>query len=40
MIGKDSKEEIELYGPWAWIAGIIIAAVIFGIMFGLAGGFS
>ena len=39
MIGRDSKQELEAYGPWPWIVGYIVAAVLAGLMFGLATGF-
>lgn len=39
MIGRDSKEQLEAYAPWPWIVGYLLAAVLAGLMFGLARGF-
>jgi hypothetical protein len=39
MIGRDNKQELEAYSPWSWIAGYILAAIMAGVMFGLATGF-
>jgi len=36
MIGRDSKEDLNAYGLAPWIFGIVIAALIFGVMFGFA----
>lgn len=36
MIGRDSREDIDGYGPWPWIMGVVLAATIVGLMFGLA----
>lgn len=36
MIGRDSSEDIDGYGKWPWVLGLVLAGVIIGIMFGLA----
>jgi hypothetical protein len=36
MIGRDSHEDINGYGIWPWLFGLVMAAVIIGLMFGLA----
>jgi tetrahydromethanopterin S-methyltransferase subunit F len=40
MIGRDSKADLNAYGPWPWIAGVVLAAVLIGVMFALARGFA
>jgi len=39
MLGRDSKQELNAYGPWPWLMGYVAAAIIAGLMFGLADGF-
>ena len=39
MIGRDSKQELEAYKPWPWIAGYVLAGILAGLMFGLSTGF-
>jgi hypothetical protein len=39
MFGRNSKQELETYGPWPWLTGYVLVAVIAGLMFGLATGF-
>ncbi|EPX78732.1 hypothetical protein [Salipiger mucosus] len=36
MIGRDTREDIDGYGAWPWVLGLVIVAVIVGLMFGLA----
>ncbi|AUC53872.1 MAG: dihydroxy-acid dehydratase [Sagittula sp.] len=36
MIGRDSREDIDGYGIWPWLLGLVLVAVIIGIMFGAA----
>jgi len=36
MIGRDSKQDLDAYGLKPWIAGLVIAAVLIGVMFGFA----
>ena len=38
MIEQDDREAGSEYGPWAWIAGFVLAGVIMVLMFTLAGG--
>ncbi|SIO31361.1 dihydroxy-acid dehydratase [Vannielia litorea] len=33
MIGRDSHDDINGYGIWPWIGGIVLAAVIIWLMF-------
>lgn len=28
MIGRDSREDIDGYGPWPWIGGIVLTAAL------------
>lgn len=36
MIGRDSREDREAYGPWPWIAGVVLVVVMIWLMFALA----
>ena len=36
MIGRDSRDDIDGYGPWPWIGGLVLTAILLGLMFGLA----
>ncbi|MCB1333690.1 MAG: dihydroxy-acid dehydratase [Roseivivax sp.] len=36
MIGRDSRDDIDGYGIWPWVLGLVLTAVLFGLMFGLA----
>ncbi|MGP6087939.1 dihydroxy-acid dehydratase [Antarctobacter jejuensis] len=36
MIGRDSRQDIDGYGVWPWLLGLVMVAVIVGLMFGLA----
>lgn len=36
MIGRDSHQDINGYGPWPWIFGLVLAAVIIWLMFAYA----
>jgi len=36
MMGRDGESEIMAYGYKAWLAGLVLAAVILGILFGFA----
>ena len=40
MIGRDSKADLNAYGLWPWITGLVVAAVLNGMMFVLARGFA
>ena len=40
MIGRDSKADLNAYGLWPWICGLILAGVLISIMFALARGFA
>ncbi|MGF1595010.1 MAG: hypothetical protein ACFCUW_17140 [Kiloniellaceae bacterium] len=40
MIGRDSKADMDAYGLWAWGAGVLLAALLIGVMFALAKGFA
>lgn len=40
MIGRDSKADLDAYGLWPWGAGILVAAMLIGLMFALAKGFA
>jgi hypothetical protein len=40
MIGRDSKADLNVYGLWPWITGLVVAAVLIGMMFVLARGFA
>ncbi|MPZ10722.1 MAG: dihydroxy-acid dehydratase [Kiloniellaceae bacterium] len=40
MIGRDSKADLNAYGFWPWITGLVVAAVLIGMMFVLARGFA
>lgn len=36
MIGRDSREDMDSYGIWPWVVGVVLALVIFSLMFILA----
>lgn len=36
MIGRDTRDDIDGYGIWPWLLGLVLIAIIFGLMFGLA----
>lgn len=36
MIGRDSHEDINGYGKWPWVLGLVLAAAIVFIMFAFA----
>ena len=36
MIGRDSKDDIDGYGFWPWIGGVVLAAVLIWVMFAFA----
>jgi len=40
MIGRDSKADMDAYGLWPWAGGVLIAALLIGVMFALAKGFA
>ncbi len=41
MIDEDAHDdEIRMYGPWTWIAGLAFGAFIIFVMFSLSDGFS
>jgi hypothetical protein len=33
MIGRDSRDDLDAYGLWPWIGGLVLAGVIISIMF-------
>lgn len=33
MIGRDSREDLDAYGPWPWIGGLALAILLIGVMF-------
>lgn len=33
MIGRDSREDMDAYGPWPWIAGVAFALFLIWILF-------
>ena len=40
MIGRDSKADMDAYGLWPWVTGVLLAAALIGVMFALAKGFA
>jgi hypothetical protein len=40
MIGRDSKADMNAYGLWPWIGGVILAGALIGLMFVRARGFA
>jgi hypothetical protein len=36
MIGRDSHDDINGYGIWPWLLGVVLAAVIIFVMFAFA----
>ncbi|MXN64209.1 dihydroxy-acid dehydratase [Stappia sp. GBMRC 2046] len=36
MVGRDGESDIMAYGYTAWVAGVVLAAIISGLLFGLA----
>ena len=40
MIGRDSQEDRDAYGPWPWIGGLVFAAVLIMVMFKFAASIS
>ena len=40
MIGRDSKADLNAYGLWPWICGLLLAAGLIALMFALARGFA
>jgi len=36
MIGRDSRHDMDRYGLWPWLFGLVIAGLIFWIMFSYA----
>ncbi len=36
MIGRDTQSDIMAYGWTAWLAGLALAAILIGLIFGLA----
>mgnify|MGYP000274210335 CR=1 FL=1 len=40
MIGRDSKADMNAYGLWPWVCGLLLAAGLIGLMFALARGFA
>ncbi|MBX2855626.1 MAG: dihydroxy-acid dehydratase [Rhodobacteraceae bacterium] len=33
MIGRDSREDMDGYGVWPWIAGVLLGALLIWLMF-------
>ena len=33
MIGRDSRDDIDGYGKWPWIGGVVFAAVMIWVLF-------
>lgn len=33
MMGRDSKQDIETYGLWPWVAGVLLSAGLIWFMF-------
>ncbi|SPF80044.1 dihydroxy-acid dehydratase [Pseudoprimorskyibacter insulae] len=33
MIGRDSRKDMDHYGPWPWIGGVALALVVIWLMF-------
>ena len=40
MIGRDSKADLNAYGLWPWVCGLVLAATLIVLMFALAKGFA
>lgn len=40
MIGRDSSKDMNAYGLWPWVCGVLLAAVLISVMFALARGFA
>lgn len=40
MIGRDSHEDINGYGLWPWLGGLVLAAILIWIMFAFAASIS
>ncbi|GAB4353530.1 MAG: hypothetical protein Kow00114_02720 [Kiloniellaceae bacterium] len=40
MIGRDSKADMDAYGLWPWVIGVLFAAFLIGTMFALSKGFA
>lgn len=36
MIGRDSREDRDAYGPWPWLGGVALAGLVVWIMFAFA----
>ncbi|WP_417719001.1 dihydroxy-acid dehydratase [Salipiger sp.] len=36
MIGRDSRDDMDGYGVWPWLLGLVLVALITGLMFGFA----
>lgn len=33
MIGRDTREDMDGYGVWPWVAGVLVAVLLIGLMF-------
>ena len=38
MIEDEDRQAAGTYGPWPWIAGLVLAGILMALMFGLASG--
>ncbi|MBV7396940.1 dihydroxy-acid dehydratase [Mameliella sediminis] len=36
MIGRDSRQDIDGYGIWPWLLGVVMVGALIGIMFAFA----
>ena len=36
MIGRDTRDDMDGYGIWPWIAGVVLAVVLIWLMFAFA----
>lgn len=40
MVGREGSEQVDAYGMTPWVVGVLLAVLIFVIMFSLAQGFA